>query len=185
MCLVGRGKLGVGAGICWLAGGSDDSLACAEGVARNVEAATAAARAAAAGHHRSIRRVLGCLCIFCSSRGVSFVEDGLMPCPPHSGGPADTTCVIEDAVVSRENGVWVGPRVEGRRCTTFPGSHSTLDNDVSRVQAGFSATASLSAQRVQALTSGLRARGTARKIDQRRRNNDVTSAFASGSKHKE
>src|SRR6478672_11102173 len=84
---VGRGKPGVGAGICVFDGGSDGSLACAEGTARKAVAATVATRAAAAGRHRSIRGVLGCLCIFCSSRGVTFVEDGQLPLSPELRRP--------------------------------------------------------------------------------------------------
>src|SRR4249919_1283285 len=88
VCFVGRGKPGVGAGICPPLGGSEGVLACADGTERKTEAATAAASAAATERHRSFRGVLGCSCILCSSRGVRpFVEDGRVPSFPELRQP--------------------------------------------------------------------------------------------------
>jgi hypothetical protein len=61
---VGSGNPGVGAGICWLSGGSDGSFACAEGTARNVVTARAATSVAAAERFRNIRGGWGCINIF-------------------------------------------------------------------------------------------------------------------------
>ena len=83
VCFVGRGKPGVGAGICPPLGGSEGSFACADGTARKTEAATAAASAAATERHRSFRCELGCSCIFALLAELRpFVEDGHVPHSP-------------------------------------------------------------------------------------------------------
>jgi len=110
---VGRGKPGVGAGICPPLGGSEGVFAWADGTARKTEAATAAASAAATERHRSFRCVLGCSCIFALLAELRpFVEDGLMPSFPETpAAPNDTAGVIEDAIVSRGRGLGRAPPV--------------------------------------------------------------------------
>ena len=111
VCFVGRGKPGVGAGICPPLGGSEGVFAWADGTARKTEAATAAASAAATERHRSFRCVLGCSCIFALLAELRpFVEDGRMPSFPETPAAPMTPQASSRTPSCRGDGTSVGPR---------------------------------------------------------------------------
>ncbi len=111
VCFVGRGKPGVGAGICPPLGGSEGVFAWADGTARKTEAATAAASAAATERHRSFRCVLGCSCIFALLAELRpFVEDGRVPSFPETPAAPMTPQASSRTPSCRGDGTSVGPR---------------------------------------------------------------------------